>query len=178
MKSKLGPFVKFVTLKVMQLWAALTKQEKPEHVNLEETIDNVFLSHSSKDRLLPENYVEKVMAELDERGIKYWISSKKLKSGDKFGSKINFAVKDCSVFVLFVSQQSLSSPDVKNEMALANKYKKKILPVRIEDFDIMKDPDWEYWFMNCQVEDALTNSEAEVKNFVNIVEKTYNEKKG
>lgn len=174
-RSKAGPLVEKIIFAIRSLWAALTKKEKPQHYNLEDTRNNVFISHSSKDRNIPENRIETVMNELDNRQIKYWISSKNLDAGDLFSSKITGSIKDCSVFVLFVSKASLASRDVKNEMGLAYKYNKKILPIQIEKFDPMRDSDWEYWFTTCQIQPVYENNAEEIGKFVDKVEAHYKE---
>lgn len=94
----------------------------------------VFISHSSKDRKI----VGEICHLLAEYHIPYWISSNKddIGPGDSYMGKIAAAIRSAEVFLLIASSNSIVSPQVIQEVAIANDNQRRgmaIIAVLVED---------------------------------------------
>jgi hypothetical protein len=69
----------------------------------------------------------------DEAGVTYWFDEDGIYAGDPFASSVAKAIYYCDVFLYISSERSNLSPWISNEVAMAFAYKKKIIPVRIDD---------------------------------------------
>lgn len=93
-----------------------------------ENTAKVFLSyHTSKAEL-----VEHVSKYLQKNEINTWYAPKNIHAGERWDEAIHNAIKDCKAFVLLFCGQADSSPQVKNELSLANKYNKAVFWLRVE----------------------------------------------
>ena len=94
-----------------------------------ETSGYAFISYSSK------NYIEAetMRAILNESGIKTWMAPGDIPVGKKYAQVINRAIKNCSCFVLILSDEAQSSVWVPKEIDRAVHYKKPIFPVKIKE---------------------------------------------
>lgn len=95
---------------------------------MSETYD-IFISYSNKDR----DIVHKYAKFLENQGYKVWYDVKGLFGGAKFAGEIADAIEASKLFVFFSSENSNKSEWTRGEIFLAQKYKKQILPVRIDD---------------------------------------------
>jgi hypothetical protein len=75
---------------------------------------------------------------LENNGYKVWYDAKGLYGGVKFAGEIANAIEAAKLFVFFSSENSNKSEWTKGEIFLAQKYKKQILPVRIDDSEYEK----------------------------------------
>ena len=94
----------------------------------------VFISYSSKDRVVADN----ICCELEKRGIKVWYAPRNIDYQD-YASAIVDAIAQCTHFVIVVSEYSLQSNHVLNEIDLAFKELKRcirIIPLRIDKREI------------------------------------------
>lgn len=104
----------------------------------------VFLSHSSKDK---HSYVDYIKEHLCTDEV--FIDESSFKTGEKSTDEMIRLINDCQIFVIFISNSSLSSQYVQFEIKSVEKVKddlqKRIIPIVI-DFDIRYDddrlPDW------------------------------------
>lgn len=88
----------------------------------------IFLSHSSKDRL----FASKVAKQFRQHGIPVWYSETNIVGAQQWHDEIGEALKRCHWFVLILSPHSIKSTWVKNELMFAlnnHRYKKRIVPL-------------------------------------------------
>ena len=98
-----------------------------------ETYD-IFISYSNKDSHIVHQYARF----LENNGYKVWYDAKGLYGGVKFAGEIANAIEASKLFVFFSSENSNKSEWTKGEIFLAQKYKKQILPVRMDDSEYEK----------------------------------------
>lgn len=100
---------------------------------------DVFISYSRKDyqdenkQPLPHSVIQKIKDKLTEENISYWFDEDGIYVGDQFVNLIAKAIKEADVFVFVSSENSNKSPWTVSEVATAYHYKKKIIPVRLDD---------------------------------------------
>jgi exonuclease 3'-5' domain-containing protein 1 len=82
----------------------------------------LFLSYSQKDSSFITSFKERV----EDRGIQ-WMDSSGMTSFDIIQDRID----ECQIIVPFISESFLQSDNCNKEFALANDWKKKILPVKL-----------------------------------------------
>ena len=99
----------------------------------------VFISYSRADyidaqrNVIPGNAISRIKEAFDEAGVTYWFDEDGIYAGDPFASSVAKAIYYCDVFLYISSERSNLSPWISNEVAMAFAYKKKIIPVRIDD---------------------------------------------
>ena len=102
---------------------------------------DVFISYARADykdennKPIPNNVISKITSEFKKNKISYWIDEKGIHTGDNYGPIIAQAIQNSSVFVFVSTQNSNSSRWVQSEIALANRLKKPILPIKCDDSD-------------------------------------------
>ena len=100
---------------------------------------DVFISYSRKDyadvngNIIPGNEVSKIMGALSKAGISYWFDKEGIIHGEDFGEKILQYIKESKIFVYLSTAAANDSEWTRKEIASAVMYKKKIIPVRIDD---------------------------------------------
>ena len=100
---------------------------------------DVFISYARDDykdknnKPLPNNVISKITSAFRENRISYWIDEDGIYTGDNFAPKIAAAIQESSVFVFVSTQNSNSSRWVQREVAVANDYKKPILPIKCDE---------------------------------------------
>ena len=97
---------------------------------------DVFISYSKGEA---DNIAQQIADALIRAGISCWYMGRDSRYG-RYPDKIPKAIRECSVFVLILNQDSNKSKDVLSEVNIAFKYDKEILPVHID---------------NCEMSDAL-----------------------
>ena len=98
-------------------------------------MSHVFLSYSSLERSKAETLRKKLEAD----GHSVWIDVTGIDPAVHWESEISKAIENCSVFILLVSRNSVSSHNVLKEVTLASELKKQIIPVNIENVDLPHD---------------------------------------
>jgi TIR domain. len=95
--------------------------------------NHVFISFSSKDRI----YADTVLNYLENNfGIKCWICYRDIIAGSVYSEEINNAIKSCACLVLLYSKSSKESDHVKNELEIAEGYKKTTILCKVDDSDL------------------------------------------
>lgn len=89
----------------------------------------VFISHSTRNA----DVASAMKSFLDSQGIRCWKAPEDIPAGTEWSTGIIRGLKECSVIVLIFSKDADDSTNVKKEIALADNYKKVIVPFRIED---------------------------------------------
>jgi hypothetical protein len=96
----------------------------------------VFVSHSSKDK----PFVRKLVEALKKRLLNVWVDEHEIKVGDSLVGKISEALEDADYLVIVLSQASVSSRWVEQELnaALSNQISGKgvVLPVLLENCEM------------------------------------------
>jgi uncharacterized protein (UPF0335 family) len=124
---------------------------------------DVFVSFKSEDKDL----AEKICDNLDSKGIKCWISSRGIRGGQNYQEEIVKALKDAAIMVLVFSAAADKSDEIKKELGLASKYKKHVIPVRIEDF--LPGEKYEYEMTTRQYIDLFRNWEKEIAHLADDI---------
>lgn len=92
---------------------------------------DIFISYSRKDS----EKVNAVVSYLENKGFSIWIDRKGIESGDLFTDSIVSAIEECTVVLFFSSESSNTSDWTAREIAVANKKKKKIIPIKLDNSD-------------------------------------------
>ena len=82
----------------------------------------VFVSYSSTDRI----FVNKIVEELKNVGIRCWQAPGGIPAGSSYAREIPKAIRECEVFLLFLSGKSQASIWVEKETDSAISNRKKI----------------------------------------------------
>ena len=104
----------------------------------------LFISYSHADNAA----VEPVVRAVQENGRIVWIDKTGIQTGDEWAGEIVRAIKSAKGIMVMCSKHAFESDHVKREVYLADRYKKPLSPVFIED---AKPPeDFEYFFASVQ----------------------------
>ena len=111
---------------------------------------DVFVSHSSKDKLV----ADAVCARLESAGIRCWIAPRDIVAGTSYGESIIEAIHSVKVMVLVLSSNANLSDHIPKEVERAVSNGVAILPFRIEDVPPGKSLD--YFIGSVHWLDAMT----------------------
>ena len=119
-----------------------------------ETSAQVFVSYSRSNG----EVVYPLVAEVEAAGRDVWIDREELQAGANWAGMIVRAIRDSDTFCLMCTAEAFQSDNVRREIYIADKYKRKLLPVRL-DFAQMPE-DFEYFLIDRQWLDlTATNPE-------------------
>jgi hypothetical protein len=90
---------------------------------------HIFISYASKDQEL----ADRIVREIEHRGLTCWISSRDIRPGADFQSSIVAALEHAGIVLLLFSHNANISSEVPKELSLASSRRKPIIPARIED---------------------------------------------
>jgi len=85
----------------------------------------VFISHSKLDK----PYAREVIQQLRQHGIEAWMDDQRIRAGKRWWEAIVAALRDCSAFVLIMSDEAAQSDWVNNEILVAKEFEKPIFPL-------------------------------------------------
>lgn len=88
-----------------------------------------FISYSTKNQAA----ADAIRELLKRKGIATWMAPGDIPAGSKYAQVINRAVKECSCFVLVLTEDAQSSVWVAKEVERAINYRRPIIPVQLED---------------------------------------------
>jgi TIR domain/Pentapeptide repeats (8 copies) len=102
-----------------------------------------FISYSSKDQ----KFADRLYADLQNKGVRCWLASEDLKIGDRIRVGIDEAIRLHDKLMLVLSQHSVASDWVEQEVetALARERKEKraiLFPIRLDDAVMKIDKGW------------------------------------
>jgi len=103
---------------------------------------DVFVSHSSADRVL----ADAIVHELETAGIDCWVAPRNILPGTNYGEAIVAAIQDVEVMVVVVSDDANRSGHVPREIERAAARNVSLVPFRIADIE--PSPSLEY-FLSC-----------------------------
>ena len=92
----------------------------------------LFISYSRRDQ----EFVLRLATDLEDRGAQVWIDQGDIQSGERWRESITRGVQNCKAFVLVVSPDSINSKYVAEELSLALKQRKPIIPLMYRKTDI------------------------------------------
>lgn len=176
--TKLGPLYEKLIVKIKTMMKDISNAGRKIKGTADLNGKYIFISKASADMIAPNNRIELVVCELEKRGIQCWTSEKGIKPGQNYNLILPEAIRKCALFLLFVSPMSVKSSDVVSEIGTAKEYKKSIIPVQIEPFDLFKQfPDWAYMLKQYQKTDLFQSKPDEIKALADYIEQTFNEMK-
>lgn len=88
----------------------------------------IFVSYAHRDAELVYDIIEKI----DLSGFRVWYDEG-IDPGNEWGREIANAILGCKVFIVFISNQSIASDNVLDEINMASEEGKIIAPIYIED---------------------------------------------
>ncbi|MBR0283105.1 MAG: leucine-rich repeat protein [Oscillibacter sp.] len=92
----------------------------------------VFISYSKGNA---DNIAQQIADALNRAGITCWYMGRDSRHG-RYSDRITKAIRECSVFVLILNQDSNQSKNVLSEVNIAFKYDKEIIPFHIDDCEM------------------------------------------
>ena len=118
----------------------------------------IFISYARKDRRI----ADKLSAELHRRGIEVWIDCDDIGGGDAWRAAISNAIRNCDAFLVLLTPRAVTSRNVAKELALAERHKRRIIPVMYEACEIPAGIDYQlmdlHW-VDFAEEDAMEKLE-------------------
>ncbi len=96
---------------------------------------HVFVGYASgdRDRVLP------IVAALKQVGIRVWLDQMGITGGANYGPEIVSAIREAGVMLVMCSAAAFSSRNVRQEIALAWKHERPLIPLRLERVDAPDD---------------------------------------
>ena len=134
---------------------------------------DIFISFRSTDIEI----ASKVLTTLEQDSYSCWISSRNLRpnDNDNYWNNIEDAITKCTVFIVISSHDAMISRDVKKELDIATKQKKKRLEFKIDK--VAHTALFKYFFDGCnwidansRIDDALKELQTRVYDLVNTTE--------
>jgi hypothetical protein len=86
---------------------------------------SIFISYARADV----QFADQVSNALQEAGFTTWVDRNQLPAGEQWWQNISRAIADCAAVVVIVSQSSVGSEMVAQELQLAEKNQKRIIPI-------------------------------------------------
>ena len=100
---------------------------------------DVFISYSRYDT----EVVDEFVATLEAEGFSVWIDRDGIESGEAFKRVILRAIKESQVVLFFSSEHSNQSDWTAKEIGVAVKYKKHIIPIKLDDSNFNEDVEFD-----------------------------------
>jgi uncharacterized protein YjbI with pentapeptide repeats len=118
-----------------------------------------FISYSTNDK----EFADRLYADLRKEGVRCWFAPKDIKGGKKIYHQLDEAIRFYDKLLLVLSEKSINSDWVANEIRWARKREKqedrqKLFPVGLIDYEKLKD--WERFDS-----DTATDLAAEVRSY-------------
>jgi adenylate cyclase len=105
---------------------------------------DIFISYSRKDTDEALSLAERLQAD----GLEVWIDRHGITGAEQWATEIVEGIKDCTTFILLLSQTSVESANVLKELSLASEKGKRILPVDLSPVTLP--PSFEYQIAGVQ----------------------------
>lgn len=119
------------------------------------TMGQLFVSYASGDRARTLEIVEAVRAQ----GIEVWIDQAGIAGGAAYGTEIANALRDAEAVLLIASDASLASKNVRQEIMLAWRYDRPIIPLILHP--LLFPDDVAYWLEGAQWIEVFDRPEGE-----------------
>lgn len=95
---------------------------------------DVFISYATIDKRPRE-----ICKILEDNGISCWIAPRNIKQGIPYAREIIAGISKCTYFLVFITENSIKSEDVLNEIDNAKRRDKIIVPIFLQDIPLTKD---------------------------------------
>lgn len=95
-------------------------------------MQHIFISYSRIDQV----FVDSLIQDLEGRGFDCWVDRQDIHGGTAWRKVISRCIRKCSVFLIVISPQSVASPIVAQEVSLAEKYGRRIIPIIYKSCEI------------------------------------------
>jgi hypothetical protein len=129
-----------------------------------ESIQQVFVSHSSRDR----DTAVRVCAVLDRLGVRCWLAEHNISPGEPFDEAILRGIGASQAFILLLSDAANASAHVKRELGLAVENGLAVYPIRIQE--VQPGAKLQYLLQGTQWVDAWTPPlEAHLKRVAELI---------
>ncbi len=115
--------------------------------------DSVFISYAHADA----EAVYPIVDLVEASGRTVWIDRDGMKAGQGWAGMIVRAIKSSQTFCIMCSARSFASDHVRREVYLADKYRKALLPIRLDDAEMPEDI--EYFLIDRQWIDIASLAE-------------------
>src|SRR5215218_1287289 len=109
----------------------------------------IFISYARAER----ERVISLVAELERAGVAVWMDEANIAGGANYGPEIVAAIHDACAVLVVCSAAAFASRNVRQEVALAWKYERPLVPLRLEPVE--PPPELAYWLEASQWIDAL-----------------------
>ena len=123
---------------------------------------DVFVSYSSKNK----NVADAIVADFEQHGIRCWYAPRDIMPGTSWVSAITDALRMVKVQVLIYTDESNTSRQVMNEVALAFNEGKTIVPFRLSETRMSDE--FEYYLSRVHWLDAVTKNLADNITQLNV----------
>ena len=120
--------------------------------------------------------VAALVSELESMGVACWTAEKGIEAGEDYNEILPVAIKKCEMMLFFVSPVSINSEEVESEIIAAKREKKKLIPIKINDFDLFANEKWQHLLSQYQVTDLFTSNPEEVKKMAEKIKKIFDAK--
>ncbi|MEP7236073.1 MAG: TIR domain-containing protein, partial [Ignavibacteriota bacterium] len=97
--------------------------------------NEIFISYSRLDSAQVLALAEK----LRENGINVWIDQRGIEAAKSWSTEIANALEHCRMMILILSENSIASENVANELSIAAKLGKQILPIELQRVELKGD---------------------------------------
>jgi uncharacterized protein YjbI with pentapeptide repeats len=102
-----------------------------------------FISYSTPDQ----DFADRLHADLQNKGVRCWFAPEDLKIGDKFRSRIDESIHVFDKLLLILSQHSIASPWVEDEVEAALERERResrlvLFPIRLDNAIMQTDIAW------------------------------------
>ena len=113
-------------------WEEIPEDEREDMT--ESDMPECFISYAEKDQ----KFAQKLHDDLEDKGIRCWIASEEIRIGEEFRSVIEEAIHRCKKVLLILSEDSIKSEWVKDEVEAALEKERAdgravLLPIRIDE---------------------------------------------
>ena len=100
----------------------------------------IFISYSRLDASETAKAIHNYLIEI---GHQVFIDTSDIRGGDEWRNTIDKNISECDNFILIVTRSSLRRAEVKNEVELAKKMNKKIIPCIAKRYVCYQDLQWD-----------------------------------
>ena len=174
--TKYGPKIQTIYEKISDFIASFFVAGKKLKGNASLQGKFVFISHASIDMRKQGSPVAALVSELESMGVACWTAEKGIEAGEDYNEILPVAIKKCEMMLFFVSPVSINSEEVESEIIAAKREKKKLIPIKINDFDLFANEKWQHLLSQYQVTDLFTSNLEEVKKMAEKIKKIFDAK--
>ena len=94
-------------------------------------MEYVFISYSAKDK----EFVSKLNNDLNKNGVNTWVDFQQISPGEMWKDSLESALKKAALIIIVLSEHSVNSAYVMNELIASRKAGKSIIPIKIGPFN-------------------------------------------